>query len=399
MVAWYAGRMQENGGTNRLKNEVETRLCADYSRGNDVLDVGIGTGRASLPLIDKGYRLTGIDSSAAMLDECRRQAGDRPIALRQGDVAALPLADASFDTLLSLNVMTHFPHWREVLKEWRRVVRPGGRILFDMYSLDHLRFAEGRPVTVEELAAQGPGSFNMHVAVDEVLAHADEVGLRVAGIIPYGVIFSSRHRRFNEAVPLDRQHWWQRQLAWIAADEALFRLCLFLELELFLSLPHKFSGRFMIVLDNLADPAANRAQGERLGRLATLCAGPVQWPALAEVAGTTRERLRAGFAAHMAPLRNRVFAYLLLTAAFGRPEMAAHAELLPEPWAGEWTDWLAREQGDWRLAERRRRLRESEPLRRAQPALGGLSIGGRADYELTHAWVSEGLLPPAGAQA
>ena len=84
MVRWYSGRMDENTDTNRLKNIIETELCERFLAGTDVLDVGIGTGRASLPLIAKGFNLSGTDSSQAMLDECRRLAGGAPIELVQG---------------------------------------------------------------------------------------------------------------------------------------------------------------------------------------------------------------------------------------------------------------------------------------------------------------------------
>ncbi|HET8707511.1 MAG TPA: class I SAM-dependent methyltransferase, partial [Pseudomonadales bacterium] len=84
MVAWYSGRMVENSGTNRLNNMLEVGLCDRFAVGQTVLDIGVGTGRASLPLARKGMQLTGIDSSQAMLDECQRLAGNVPVQLQVG---------------------------------------------------------------------------------------------------------------------------------------------------------------------------------------------------------------------------------------------------------------------------------------------------------------------------
>ncbi|QDQ28910.1 class I SAM-dependent methyltransferase [Chitinimonas arctica] len=149
MVAWYSQRMFENSGTNQLKHQLEMRYIERYATGPRVLDVGIGTGRGSIPLAKRGMDVTGIDSSQAMLDETRRLAGETPMTLTPGDVAKLPLPAADFDFLLSLNVVVHFPHWREILLEWDRVLKPGGRILFDIHSLDHLEAVYGpaRPPT------------------------------------------------------------------------------------------------------------------------------------------------------------------------------------------------------------------------------------------------------------
>ena len=86
MVAWYSKRMVENTGTNVLKNLLETRLLKRLVTGRDVLDVGIGTGRGSIPLAKAGYNVSGIDSSQAMLDETQRLAGNIPMNLQVGDV-------------------------------------------------------------------------------------------------------------------------------------------------------------------------------------------------------------------------------------------------------------------------------------------------------------------------
>ena len=100
-----------------------------------------------------------------------------------GDVEKLSFPDASFDTLLSLNVVVHFPHWRKLLPEWKRVVRPGGRIVFDVHSLDNYRCAYGEGVTEQGLLQQveQSGDFStyvLRVAAEDMVAEADKLGLR-----------------------------------------------------------------------------------------------------------------------------------------------------------------------------------------------------------------------------
>ena len=51
MVNWYSQRMVENTGQIKLNNLLETSIIAEYVSGNKVIDIGIGTGRASLPLL------------------------------------------------------------------------------------------------------------------------------------------------------------------------------------------------------------------------------------------------------------------------------------------------------------------------------------------------------------
>ena len=101
--------------------------------GRDVLEVGVGTGLA-LPYYQADRRITGIDLSAEMLAQARRRVADREIAnvaaLREMDAEATDFPDASFDIAVAMFVASVVPHPRALLAEMRRVVRPGGNLLF-----------------------------------------------------------------------------------------------------------------------------------------------------------------------------------------------------------------------------------------------------------------------------
>ena len=96
-----------------------------------VLDAGTGTGlvlRALASCPDgEGVRLAGIDLSPGMLAVAR--AALPGAELVEGDAAALPFADASFDLVTCSTALHLFPDGDAALAEWVRVLRPGGRVV------------------------------------------------------------------------------------------------------------------------------------------------------------------------------------------------------------------------------------------------------------------------------
>ena len=97
--------------------------------GMEVLDVGCGTGNATIPAARMGARVTGLEPSADLLAIARERAADAMVEIDwvQGDPAKLPFADGSFDRVISI-----FGDGSELaVDEMRRVCR--GRIA--MYAL------------------------------------------------------------------------------------------------------------------------------------------------------------------------------------------------------------------------------------------------------------------------
>jgi len=98
------------GWEPRLKKELPF-LLASLPRGGTVFDVGCGTGAHARALAAAGYRVTGIDFSAAMLEQARATAvGGPPIEWIEGDVGKADLlGDRRFDAVLALgNVVPAF---------------------------------------------------------------------------------------------------------------------------------------------------------------------------------------------------------------------------------------------------------------------------------------------------
>lgn len=99
----------------------------------DVLELGCGGG-LNLSLMDPARlsSFSGLDPSEALLADTRRVARDRGIAadIRQGVGEAMPFADASFDSVVTTFTLCSVADQAQVLKEIRRVLRPGGVALF-----------------------------------------------------------------------------------------------------------------------------------------------------------------------------------------------------------------------------------------------------------------------------
>jgi SAM-dependent methyltransferase len=100
----------------------------------DALEIGSGTGYFSLNLMQLGLveRLTATDISAGMLaalEETAERLG-LEIGTLVTDAEELPFDDGSFDLVFGHAVLHHIPDLRRAFSEFRRVLRPGGAILF-----------------------------------------------------------------------------------------------------------------------------------------------------------------------------------------------------------------------------------------------------------------------------
>jgi SAM-dependent methyltransferase len=101
-----------------------------------VLEVGSGSGGPAIYLAaERGCHVTGVDINEHGVENGRRLAEDRGLAdrVRFDSVDAskpLPFSDATFDAVLSNDAMCHIANRLDALRDWHRVVRSGGRILF-----------------------------------------------------------------------------------------------------------------------------------------------------------------------------------------------------------------------------------------------------------------------------
>jgi ubiquinone/menaquinone biosynthesis C-methylase UbiE len=111
------------------------RSVLSPASGERVLEVGPGTGYYSLPVarwLEPGGRLDVLDIQQEMLDHTLRRAaaeGIANISAARADAREMPYPDDSFDAAFLVTVLGEIPEQEAALRELRRVVKPGGRIV------------------------------------------------------------------------------------------------------------------------------------------------------------------------------------------------------------------------------------------------------------------------------
>jgi ubiquinone/menaquinone biosynthesis C-methylase UbiE len=102
-----------------------------------VLEVGVGSG-LNVPLYRPPVtRLFGIDPSPELLDLARSRVVDAPVpvSLVRASAERLPFEDAAFDTVVMTWTLCSIPNPVAALTEMRRVLKPGGELLFVEHGL------------------------------------------------------------------------------------------------------------------------------------------------------------------------------------------------------------------------------------------------------------------------
>lgn len=97
--------------------------------GDEVVDIGCGTGNVAIQAAQAGARVTGVDLAHEMLAQARANAGAEGVEITcvEGDAEELPLADASADVAVSSFGNMFAPRHEIAAGEMLRILRPGGR--------------------------------------------------------------------------------------------------------------------------------------------------------------------------------------------------------------------------------------------------------------------------------
>ena len=135
--------------------------------GGPVVELGVGTGRIAVPIAADGIRIIGVDSSRGMLDVCARRAALAGVAvdLRVGDLREPPVTERVPLVICPFRSLLHM-HTDEdrlsVLAAAYKLLLPGGRFVFDVFSPDAADIAE----TNDRWLEREPGIFE-HALWDE----------------------------------------------------------------------------------------------------------------------------------------------------------------------------------------------------------------------------------------
>jgi 2-polyprenyl-6-hydroxyphenyl methylase/3-demethylubiquinone-9 3-methyltransferase len=161
--------------------------------GRRVLDVGCAGGFMSEAIAREGAEVIGLDPALPAIAAARAHAAAQHlrIAYQAGLAEAIPLADASMDRVVCVDVFEHVGDLRRCCREIARVLKPGGLLLFDTIN----RTAIARWVVIGlyegvlRMAPRGTHHAEQFVRPDEMRHHLEAAGLRCgrfAGLGPLG---------------------------------------------------------------------------------------------------------------------------------------------------------------------------------------------------------------------
>ncbi len=174
----------------------------DLSESDHVLEVASGSGGPALYVAHtSGCRVTGVDANESAVAVASQAAAaaraSERVRFQVADAnSELPFADESFEALLCIDAMNHFPQRLDVFREWRRVLRPGRRALFT----DPVVITG--PVTSDELARRSSIGLFLFVppGVNERLI--EQAGLRLVrqeDVTENAALVAGRWRRAGQA--------------------------------------------------------------------------------------------------------------------------------------------------------------------------------------------------------
>ncbi|MGI6551769.1 MAG: class I SAM-dependent methyltransferase [Bacillota bacterium] len=132
---WYKTPL---GATvDRVERELVWEML-DPQPGQELLDLGCGTGLYAIDLARQGLRVTGLDISSAMLEKAREKSRQLGLDINfiQGDATCLPFADQTFDSILSVTAFEFITEPEKFLREALRVVKIGGKVVIGVIGGD-----------------------------------------------------------------------------------------------------------------------------------------------------------------------------------------------------------------------------------------------------------------------
>ena len=138
----------------------DTDACVDavasWADGGPVLELGVGTGRLAVPLAGRGVRVTGVDSSAAMLDQLAAKSGGAAVEGVLGDMTDPPVGDRRFAVILvAYNTLFNLVDPGQQARCFQQAaarLAPGGRFVVEAFVPDAIE-APDRSVTPRTVTA------------------------------------------------------------------------------------------------------------------------------------------------------------------------------------------------------------------------------------------------------
>jgi ubiquinone/menaquinone biosynthesis C-methylase UbiE len=170
-------------------------LAEVHGRDRQILDVGGGMGRMAIPLSAQHFVVLS-DLSSHMLERARFASGPR-LRLVLADACELPVDNAGFDYVLAIDLVPHLPDPQRALREFHRVLRPGGTLIIDstnvipLWTLAYPRYLGRHPLRWVRTWRGGGVSPEWqgrvwHLRRDRFLGLLRDAGFRVERVLNVG---------------------------------------------------------------------------------------------------------------------------------------------------------------------------------------------------------------------
>jgi ubiquinone/menaquinone biosynthesis C-methylase UbiE len=147
-----------------------------------VLDIGCGTGNLTVALLEQmssSGRVMAVDISPRMLDVARGKLRDPRVTWHLAEADSLPIPDATADRVLCFSVWPHLHDQDAVLREFTRVLRPGGRL-----HIWHLSSKE--KINQIHTSSDGPIKHDVLLPASDTAASVSNAGFEVLETIDDG---------------------------------------------------------------------------------------------------------------------------------------------------------------------------------------------------------------------
>lgn len=172
---------EDIGQNSWLTSEEHDKFISwlNLNQGKILLEVACGTGGPTLRIAEKtGCSVLGIDVHEQAIRTANSLTAQRSLKERAEfrivDASAkLPFPDTSFDAIICIDAINHLPDRKQVLAEWTRVLKPGGRLLFT----DPITLTGA--ITAAEIAVRSSIGFFLFVPVGLDEKFIAECGLRL----------------------------------------------------------------------------------------------------------------------------------------------------------------------------------------------------------------------------
>jgi len=168
--------------------ELQLRML-DIKPGNDVLDVGCGIGLQALEMATLAAptgKVVGTDISTVMIDIAKGRTANAglPLEFLTADASSQPFPDQSFDRIRTERVLMYVPDTEQTIKEFKRLLKPGGRLVIFDFDWDAIVIAHHDKALTRKIIRYASDSFPNGRIGSDLYRQLRNPGFKNVGVTP-----------------------------------------------------------------------------------------------------------------------------------------------------------------------------------------------------------------------